>query len=276
MAPIPHSHAVFGATGSRPWRFFLHVCVGFLTCVGPAFSTSDSPSCSLPGGAAARYESVKLVACVPAEQGRWWAVATQQPPMLRILDASGNEVRRWPVASLERLEASHIQGVWALKERRSWLLVPGGLKEWWEISHDPEAEPLFDGWVHDYRMGEGLATAGFLGVRRIPLAQPMALVGVESPPGLRLWLVPQNPVRLGSVQVDVLHLSNRRVVASALLEEPVQQGAGRTVQEDGRWYQVLDAASGAGTWWVPLPPDSGPPVWKSSSVRDVAASISGE
>lgn len=268
MAPIPHSHAVFGATGSRPWRFFLQIIASGCVGVGAAWPAPDEPPCPWPHQTVDQRTADPVVACVPEDQGRWWAVATQHPPVLRIVDAAGQEVRRWPVASLDRQTTHGIQGVWALKERHSWLLVPMGLKEWWEISHDPTAEPVFHGWVHDYRMGEGLASPGFLGVRRMPLAQPMALVGIESPPGQRLWQVPQGPAQSGPVSVDILHLANRRPVASFRLDTPVQQGAGRTVQDGGRWFQLLDAASGAGTWWVPLPPDPGPPVWKFHSSGD--------
>ena len=36
------------------------------------------------------------------------------------------------------------------------------IPEIWEISYDPDAKPIFDGYVHDYKMGEGVALAGYL------------------------------------------------------------------------------------------------------------------
>ena len=47
------------------------------------------------------------------------------------------------------------------------------IPELWEISYDPKAEPIYDGLVHDYKMGEAIAKPGFLGVRRTPLDEPL-------------------------------------------------------------------------------------------------------
>jgi hypothetical protein len=47
------------------------------------------------------------------------------------------------------------------------------LPELWEISYDRQAAPIYDGYVHDYKMGEGVAKPGYLGVRRTPLDEPL-------------------------------------------------------------------------------------------------------
>ena len=93
--------------------------------------------------------------------------------------------------------------------RRSFIVHLLGVAELWEIALDPAAPPLFEGWVHDYRMGEGVAQPGYLGRRRLPLPQPVQA----------LWLHPQVPWLLAlenspsPAPVAVVHLDVRRVIA---------------------------------------------------------------
>ena len=57
--------------------------------------------------------------------------------------------------------------------RNSFVVALKDIPELWEISYDPQAAPLYDGLVHDYKMGEAIAKPGFLGVRRTPLDEPL-------------------------------------------------------------------------------------------------------
>lgn len=94
-----------------------------------------------------------------------------------------------------------------LPERRSFLLAPSDLPEWWEVSYDPKAEPIHDGLVHDYRMGEAIARPGFLGVRRIPLDEALRPVARDAQRhtvlGVPMHATPQTPVMAQVIQLDV-------------------------------------------------------------------------
>ena len=57
--------------------------------------------------------------------------------------------------------------------RRSFVVAMKDIAELWEISYDPKAEPIYDGMVHDYKLGEGVSKPGFLGVRRTLLDEPL-------------------------------------------------------------------------------------------------------
>jgi hypothetical protein len=73
--------------------------------------------------------------------------------------------------------AAVIDVAW-LPARRSFVIAFDTLSELWELSVDPQAPPVHDGLVHDYRMGEAIAAPGYLGVRRTPLGAPVrALAG---------------------------------------------------------------------------------------------------
>lgn len=125
---------------------------------------------------------------------------------LQLLEnASGMPLRRW---ALQDRQGHHAAGVVALlhsQQRRSFIVVLAGLSELWEISHDPAAEPVFAGLVHDYRMGEGLAEPGYLALRRTPLDLPLrAAQLVEGQP----WLVAQQ-----GADAVLIHLDARRLIA---------------------------------------------------------------
>ena len=96
----------------------------------------------------------------------------------------------------------------AVPQRRSFVIAFDSLAELWELSIDPEAEPLFDGLVHDYRLKEGLAEPGFLGVRRTPLAQPLGDLKIDDSGAYVLGREKGDGGALRLVQLDV-----RRAIA---------------------------------------------------------------
>lgn len=87
--------------------------------------------------------------------------------------ADGDVVRRIPVAD-RRGASSRVARVLDAPPRRSFVALLADLPEAWELSYDPQAAPVFDGLVHDYRMGEGLASTGPFPVRRIVLEHPLS------------------------------------------------------------------------------------------------------
>lgn len=105
--------------------------------------------------------------------GRWVMAANELPNSLALFDADLNLMRTYPAATLDGKTASRVAAVYDATPRRSFVVALKDIPELWEISYDPRAEPIFDGLVHDYKMGEGIAKPGFLGVRRTPLEEPL-------------------------------------------------------------------------------------------------------
>ena len=108
-----------------------------------------------------------------AGDGHWVMAANYLPRTLVLFDADLNLVRSYPVATLDGKTASRVAAVYDATPRHSFIAALKDIPELWEISYDPKAEPIFDGMVHDYKMGEGLAKPGFLGVRRTRLDEPL-------------------------------------------------------------------------------------------------------
>jgi WD40 repeat protein len=100
--------------------------------------------------------------------GQYVMVANYLPRTLVLLDADLNLLRVYPAADLEGHE-SRVSAVYDAAPRRSFVAAMKDIPELWEISYDPQAEAVYEGFVHDYRMGEGLQKPGFLTPRRTRL-----------------------------------------------------------------------------------------------------------
>jgi mono/diheme cytochrome c family protein/WD40 repeat protein len=105
--------------------------------------------------------------------GQWVMAANYLPHTLALFDADLNLKQTYAAATLDGKATSRVSAVYDAKPRQSFVVALKDIPELWEISYNSKAEPIFDGYVHDYKMGEGVAKPGFLGVRRTPLDQPL-------------------------------------------------------------------------------------------------------
>ncbi|MBK8528799.1 MAG: hypothetical protein IPL57_17535 [Rubrivivax sp.] len=113
--------------------------------------------------------------------GQWRLRSLDGPPVgLQLLDGRGVIVRSYVARSLAGAVASGVELIVANPARRAFVIAFAGLDELWDLSLDPGAEPIFNGWVHDYRMGEGVAEPGHLGVRRVKLPAPLLSLAIDA------------------------------------------------------------------------------------------------
>ncbi len=159
-----------------------------------------------------------------SSDGRWLMVANASPHTLVLLNAQLELDRTYPAVSQDGKSRSAVAAVVDAGVRSSFIAALESVPEVWEISYDPHAEDIFDGIVHDYRMGEGIPRPGYLGVRRSKLPSPMA----------ELWLDPPQAQVLGrsravegqAVQVQVVNLDVRRRIAQLPVQSwPLVSGA---------------------------------------------------
>lgn len=154
---------------------------------------------------AAAFASAAAEIEARSADGRWRLRADNESFMLLAIDAgSGALVKRIPVAD-RRGATSRVTRIVDAPARRSFVALLADLPEAWELPYDPNAAPVFDGLVHDYRMGEGLASSGPLPVRRIMLDVPLA-DGVFSADHRHFV------ARASEGQVHVVNLDVRRVI----------------------------------------------------------------
>lgn len=115
-----------------------------------------------------------------SNDGAWSIDAHTEPGVILVREAELRIVRRYSLATLDGKQSAQTASVFLADRRKSFLLVLSGVAELWEISFRTDAEPIFDGYVHDYKMGEGFAKPGFLGVRRIPLDEAFDTVVLDA------------------------------------------------------------------------------------------------
>ena len=105
--------------------------------------------------------------------GQWVMAANYLPHSLALFDADLNLRQTYAAATLDGKSTSRVSAVYDATPRNSFVVALKDIPELWEISYDPQAAPIYDGLVHDYKMGEAIAKPGFLGVRRTPLDEPL-------------------------------------------------------------------------------------------------------
>ena len=108
-----------------------------------------------------------------SSDGRWVMAANYLPRTLALFDADLKLQKTYDAATLDGKARSRVSAVYDAAPRKSFVVALKDIAELWEISYDPQAEPIHDGYVHDYRMGEAIAKPGYLGVRRTPLQEPL-------------------------------------------------------------------------------------------------------
>lgn len=161
---------------------------------------------------------------------------------LTLEDAAGQPLRQWPL----RDQAGRPVQVAALAHhagRQAFVVALAGAPELWLISHDPQAAPIFNGWVHDWRMAEGIAEAGYLGLQRVRLAQPFSALWVD---GRVPWLLGQTGLP-GAAQAVVLHLDIRREIAWLPLHGLLAEARLLPADPPETWQLALPGQGGA---WV--------------------------
>jgi len=111
-----------------------------------------------------------------SSDGKWLAVANYLPRTLTIVSTSDLSVQSIFEVADRGGTPSRVSAVYQAPTRNSFILALKDVAEIWEISTDPDAPPVYEGFVHSHEAGmvEALAkTEGLFARRRIPVSQPI-------------------------------------------------------------------------------------------------------
>lgn len=111
-----------------------------------------------------------------SHDGQWLAVANYLPHTLTILAAEDLSVARIFDVADRKGATSRVSAVYQAPTRKSFILALKDVPEIWEIATDPNAEPVFEGYVHSHEGGmvEALPSSqGLFARRRIAVSQPL-------------------------------------------------------------------------------------------------------
>lgn len=167
--------------------------------------------------------------------GKLVMAANYLPHTLAVFDADLNPIKQFAASTMDGRASSRVSAVYDATPRQSFVVALKDIAEIWEISYDPRAEDIYEGLVHDYQYGEGVAKRGYLNVRRTLLAQPLDdfffdpsyahVLGAGRPAETS-----QGPAHLG----QVVNLDVRRSIATLPIPGMPHLGSGITFEWQGR------------------------------------------
>lgn len=100
---------------------------------------------------------------------RYVMVGNYLPHSLVILDAGDLSLVKVIAVEDDQGNSSRVSAVYTAPPRNSFIVALKDLKEVWEINYTDKPPKVYRGYVHDYKMGEGLAEEGLFPVRSIIL-----------------------------------------------------------------------------------------------------------
>ncbi len=166
--------------------------------------------------------------------GRWVMAANYLPRTAVLFDADLQLVKRFDATTLDGKSASRVSAVYDAAPRHSFVLALKDIPEVWEISYDPKAGPIYDGYVHDYKMGEGIAKPGYQNVRRTPLDEPLDDFFFDQSYKNVLGSTRAKPGATGSTPTaQVVNLDVRRKIAELPIAGMPHLGSGITFAWNG-------------------------------------------
>ncbi|HHJ36447.1 MAG TPA: cytochrome C oxidase Cbb3 [Gammaproteobacteria bacterium] len=101
--------------------------------------------------------------------GRYVMVANYLPHTLMLLDAKDlSPIKRFDIKD-DTGKTSRASAVYTAPPRNSFIVALKDIKQVWEINYTDNPPAIYQGYVHDYKMAEGIAEKGPFPVRRIKL-----------------------------------------------------------------------------------------------------------
>ncbi|MBY4597042.1 cytochrome D1 domain-containing protein [Ottowia caeni] len=174
---------------------------------------------------------INLCDMVLSSDGKWLMAATEAPHTLALFDADLNLRSTYFANTLDGRQRSPISAVYDARPRKSFIVALNDIPELWEISYNPAAEPIYDGLVHDYKMGEGIAKPGYLGVRRTRLDAPLKELAFDESHAYALG-TSQMRVDESSI-VQVVNLDVRRKITELVVKGKPNLRASITFEYQG-------------------------------------------
>ncbi len=108
-----------------------------------------------------------------SSDGKVVAVANYLPGTIALFDADLELIKTLEAKNLKSDQTSRVSAIYDASPRHSFIAAMKDIPEIWEIAYDPQAKPIYDGYVHDYKMSEAIALPGYLNPRRTVLESPL-------------------------------------------------------------------------------------------------------
>jgi len=163
-----------------------------------------------------------------SDDGKYVIAANYLPQNLVLLDAELKPIKTLEARNLQGDKTSRVSAVYDAAPRKSFVAAMKDINELWEISYDPAAAPIFDGYVHDYKMAEAVAKPGQFNPRRTALDDVLDDFFFDS--SYRYVIGASREAGKG----QVINLDIRRKIADIELPGMPHLGSGITWEWQGR------------------------------------------
>lgn len=160
--------------------------------------------------------------------GRYVIVGNYLPQTLVILDARDLSILRVLDVRDDKGRGSRVSAVYDAAPRQSFIAALKDIPEVWEIHYSDNPPPVYEGLVHDYRSGEGVAQKGPFPTRRIRLDEILDDFFFDQPYNHLIGAAREG--RKG----QVVNLNVRRRIAEIDLPGMPHLGSGITWEWHGR------------------------------------------
>ena len=111
-----------------------------------------------------------------SHDGKWLAVANYLPMSLTLLSTEDLSVARVMKVTAKDGTPSRVSAVYQAPQRQSFILALKDAPEIWEVATDPNADPVYEGFIHSREKGmvEAIASSeGLFARRRIEISEPL-------------------------------------------------------------------------------------------------------
>ncbi|MCK0150482.1 nitrite reductase [Marivita sp. S6314] len=111
-----------------------------------------------------------------SKDGKYLAVANYLPHSLTILSTQDLSVQKIFDVVGKHGDTSRVSAVYQAPQRDSFILALKDIPEIWEVATDPNADPVYEGFVHSHQKGmvEGIPSSqGLFARKRIELEEPL-------------------------------------------------------------------------------------------------------
>ncbi|MFZ6747880.1 cytochrome D1 domain-containing protein [Undibacterium sp. Ren11W] len=167
---------------------------------------------------------------------RYLMVANSRPTTLIALNAVDFSLIRKLEVKDKNGKASAVAAIHSATARKSFIAVMRDIPELWEMSYDEHAEPVYEGFVHDYKMGEGIALRGPFPPRRTLLEQPLRHVLFDADATHAIG-AGENGLH------QIINLNIRRKILEFTLSSSTLANAGLIVQRGKQSLLLLPSAT---------------------------------
>ncbi len=89
-----------------------------------------------------------------SSDGKWIMAGNSLPHNLVVLNAVDMSLYKIIPATDKKGNSSRVSAVYNAPPRKSFIVAFKDIKEIWEMSYDPNAAPVYEGFVHNYRAGQ--------------------------------------------------------------------------------------------------------------------------